>query len=128
MKWCNIHQRPLNKCKKKGGILLPCNAAPILETENIIEIYEDDMKLDANGNRDVCRVEFDQISDEQKAYTRELKLLGNQLLAHFTNQKFTNNPEEQRLWALARTELENSLMWAVKAATSSNIPESTDEK
>lgn len=86
------------------------------------------MKLDANGNADVCRSVFDPINDEQKAYTLEMKLLGNMLLAHMTAQKFTNNPDEQRLWALARTNLEQSMMWAVKAVTTSNLPENVDEK
>lgn len=35
MLWCNIHQRPANLCKIRGGILLPCQ---VVDLTNQLEI------------------------------------------------------------------------------------------
>lgn len=37
MMWCNTHQRPAERCKTEGGILLPCRA---VDLTGEIELYE----------------------------------------------------------------------------------------
>lgn len=73
---------------------------------------------DENGNPDVTRVEFNNISEEQKRHVKEIKLKVNELMVLFQGG-YTLNTDEQRLWQKARDDLEQAAMWAVKAATCS---------
>lgn len=83
------------------------------------------MHKDINGNPDVSRLDYLPITEEQKERVARIKLEVNQLMATIFNGTycFTNNSDERRLWALARTHLETAAMYAVKAATCSNVEE-----
>lgn len=76
------------------------------------------MPLDKNGNPDVCRVHFTPLTDDQKAFVEQLKLAGNELLAQIaTMTDGMPSSEELRLISLAKTNIEQGMMWAIKAAT-----------
>lgn len=63
--------------------------------------------------KDVMRVEFSQISNEVKEVVKGIKVRGNEL--HEILENFEN--ADERMMALAKTNLEQAIMWAVKALT-----------
>ena len=73
------------------------------------------IKQDENGNPDICRSVFDPLTQDQADLAKALKLEFNKL--HKMLCYKTDNPDEARMLAIAKTNLEQASMWAVKAVT-----------
>lgn len=76
------------------------------------------MKLDSQGNYDVTRVEYTQVSEEAKVAIVSFKLHMNHMLAKL-NQLHHMNPdgEIKRLLAMGMSDLERGTVMAVKGMT-----------
>lgn len=64
---------------------------------------------------DVFRKEYKPLSDDQKAYMDLFKIKAAELMHEFECSNFLK--PDPRYMALAKTALEESVMWAVKAIT-----------
>ena len=77
---------------------------------------------DVNGNEDITRVEQYEIKETQRQEANDTKLDMNILLSNLEEiknaNKYDNDAEAKRLYALAKTYLELGTMIAVKAITS----------
>ncbi len=63
---------------------------------------------------DVFRKEYKQLSDEQKSLINNIKAQAQSLHASFEDCMFEH---DKRMMALAKTNLEQAVMWAIKAIT-----------
>lgn len=80
------------------------------------------MKLDSNGNPDICRITYTEVSEEARVMATSLKLSMNQIIADLTKLSHLNSsPEIKRLLAIGITELEKGTVMAVKALFSEGI-------
>ena len=64
---------------------------------------------------DIFRLEYKKLSDDQIAYMNIFKNRAQQLFDEFTAAAFLN--PDSRMMAIAKTKLEESVMWAVKGIT-----------
>ena len=69
-------------------------------------------------NTDTFRKEYTPLNDEQKAHMSVIKNSADILLESFNNAVPINERSERsRCMAIARTNLEQAIMWAVKGVT-----------
>lgn len=69
-------------------------------------------------NTDTFRKEYAPLSDEQKAHMSVIKNSAELLLESFNNAvPIDERSERSRCMAIARTNLEQAIMWAVKGVT-----------
>lgn len=64
---------------------------------------------------DVFRKEYRSLSDDQKAQIANIKNAAENLHGWMESSSFVN--PDQRMMALAKTNLEQAVMWAIKAIT-----------
>ena len=64
---------------------------------------------------DTFRKEYRQLSDDEKAYISKFKEQAEILYTQFEDAIFLD--PDPRMMALAKTNLEQSIMWAIKAIT-----------
>jgi hypothetical protein len=80
------------------------------------------MKLDKEGHKDHCRLEYTQTAPGVKEFIEYLKLNTNTVIHVLgTLMEQQTDGDVRRLFAIARTEYENACMWAVKALTSEDF-------
>lgn len=65
---------------------------------------------------DIFRKEYKPISDETKSFIKNIKEKAEELLYSFEDAGM-NSSIDTRAMALAKTNLEQSVMWAIKAIT-----------
>lgn len=63
---------------------------------------------------DTFRIEYQELSEEQKANIKNVKIVAAQMLGTFEYVPADERSERSRCMALARTKLEEAVMWAVK--------------
>ena len=64
---------------------------------------------------DIFRREYKELSNDQKAYVDLFKYKAQELFDKFMESQFLDH--DQRCMSLAKTNLEQAVMWAVKAIT-----------
>lgn len=74
------------------------------------------MRIDQNGNPDVCRVTYTPVAEEVRKLGDDLKLTMNSVIHDLSRLSHINpDPQVKRLLAIAITNLELGAVMAVKA-------------
>jgi hypothetical protein len=66
---------------------------------------------------DTFRKQYKPLTEDQKSWINSFKDMAQKLHDEFESASYTQNDSDKRMIALAKTNLEQSIMWAIKAIT-----------